>query len=341
MGFFYVLLFFCWFTRGRSPRGGEAPLDLINGHLSSVYEDVDSFSSLHLSSGSSFVPVDRVFSKPDNWFRPFEWTNETKGHQIVACLQPFHAGGYEVSVSVQDLERLAMLSDMPRKSGKREKREQNENDVISSINRSKKKLRHLIKSMGCDRLLTLTVREQVGDQFLTIEEWSSMWTRFVRLCRKNDLYFDYVSVFEKHKKGNYHMHAAINGNVPVKTLRALWLTVVGKGRGAGNVDIKFRPDLTDFNRRAGCARYVSKYLTKQQGLVEFNKKRYYCSKHSLPEPRRYILNALNPYQAIVEIAAFLGLDCEKLKQKIFMPESAGNFLAWFSFDDSLLKPLPF
>lgn len=305
---------------------GEA-LDLTKGHLS--------FRS---------IPINRNFpahNSPGNWFKNSKGIDHSKETQLVATIQNFTSGGYEVSISEMDLKRMAILSEAPKKTGPREKGEQKENDVISSIQRSKKKARHLIKSMGCDRLLTCTVRESKKEDFMTIEQWGEAWTRFIRLCRKNGFNFDYVAVIEKHKKGNYHMHAAINQQVHANTLRGLWLAALKVGKGGGNIDIKFRSELPPLRRRAGVARYVSKYITKQLELVGFNKKRYYSSKHNLPKPSRHILSADSSIEALFEISKMLSLSFFALLEKAFLPDSEGRLKAWFSYDDRLAEGVPF
>jgi hypothetical protein len=303
---------------------GGAPLDLINGHLTDDY----------------FVPVDRSLPyNPVGWFRPVVGYTPDKPFHYVAKIQAFASGGYEVTCTRQDLKRLASLSDIPRSAPvKREKGEQNENDVVSSILRSKRKVRHLIKSMGCDRLLTLTRRENDSAVYWTVDDWKAAWDRFNRSCKKMGVTLAYVAVLEKHKKGNYHMHAAIVGHINVKHIRALWWSCCG-GRGMGNVDIKCRHDLPVYQRRAGLARYVSKYITKQAEQVEFNKKRYWASRHQLPALLRLILKADDAVAALAEIASFMALDASKLFQAAFMFD--GGMGAWFSFDDDLADSPPF
>jgi len=113
----------------------------------------------------------------------------------------------------------------------------------------------------------------------------------------------------------------------------------------GNVDIKFRGDLSDHARRAGLAKYVSKYITKQVGQTEFNKKRYWSSRHKLPSPRRYILKSMDMLGAMQEICSYLGLVLSNVADVAYQFSSFKDGLEfhglWFSFDDDLVSPVPF
>jgi len=236
---------------------------------------------------------------------------------------------------------MADMMDLERVRGKREKGEQKENNVASSVKRSKVKIRHLVKSMGCDRMITFTVAEAEGSYYRTIEEWAAMWKKFLRLCVKNGIDFRYVAVMERHKKGNLHMHAAVVGYLRVEIIRKLWLCCTG-GRGTGNVDIakkRVRRDCTVYERRAGLARYLSKYIVKQIDGVEFNKKRYWSSRHKLPSAERYILRSDELSDVFFEIAELLGLNPLAMSQKVFLfPDGGGLF---FSFDEGIAKNCPF
>lgn len=306
-------------------QGGGAPLDLIKRHLTeSAYTKA--------SRGYPFLPDLK------NWHIPVEGHDYTKENHFVLKVQPFSLGGYEVTLSTLDLNGIGRLMDMDRKTGEREQGEQDENNIISSQQRSKKTVRLKIKEMGCDRLLTLTRRENKETEFWTVEDWAAAWDNFRRLCKKYGHEFQYVAVLEKHKSGALHLHAAIDRHIPVAVIRGLWYSCVG-GKGQGNIDISFKPNMTVHQRRAGCAKYVSKYITKQSGHVEFNKKRYWSSRCKLLPARRYILLAGNINEALTELIVLLDLNMLAMTDKIFVfPKKDG---AWFSYDDFMSKPVPF
>jgi len=310
--------------------GKGAALDLIKGHLTE----------------QTYIPATRgLQNDPIGWFVPSVDYDPQKETHFVVKLQAFESGGYDVTISEQNLHDLARLMDSERNKGKREKGEQKENDVASSIQRSKSKVRKLIKSMGCDRLLTLTTRND-GEP-LTVEQWVEFWDSFRRLCQKNGKGFQYVAVLERHKDGHLHLHAAIDRHLPVKFARAMWYKALGPrsdGKTSGNIDISFKPNMTVHKRRAGCAKYVSKYITKQADVVDFNKKRYWSSRHKLPHPKRYVLNAGDLVEALKELCSMLALDFHAVSKAAFIFPSQDGFDPtglWFSFDDDLAKQVPF
>jgi hypothetical protein len=313
-----------------SVTGGEA-LDLIKGHLrTDLRTNVDP-PYIAAFRGFSFLPV-------NGWRFPSSGFDHDQQWHYVAKVQNFVSGGYEVTITKQDLGALGRMMDSPRSTGARVQGEQNDNDVISSIQRSKKKVRHLIKSMGCDRMVTFTKRESEGSDYWTIERWAAAWKAFNKLCKRAGVVLQYVAVLERHKKGNYHLHAAVVGKVSVNLMRKMWLVQTG-GKGSGNIDISMRRDCSEHKRRAGLAKYVSKYLTKQAGSVEFNKKRYWSSRHTLPPVMRYVFNTDDLGSAFNEIVGLKGLDIIEVANNMFIFPSGGGI--WFSYDDAFLLPVPF
>ncbi len=278
--------------------------------------------------------------------------NNTK--PFVLKTQYFDKGGYEATITTIDMEKVVAAKNAIRHTGKREKGEQDGNNVITSIQRSKRAIRHKIKNMGCDRLLTLTRKESNPEEYRTVSGWASDWKKFNRLMRKAGVEFQYVSVLEKHKKGNYHLHAAIVGRANIKLIRKIWYSIVGHsgGKPNGQIDVSFRPGVSSHRRMAGLAKYVSKYVSKQIDQVEFNKKRYWSSKTAIPEPRRHILNSTNMMDALKEVCARLSLDFDVLSEavnskKIFASRDGDGRLddssgcIWFGFDDWMLSSPPF
>jgi hypothetical protein len=243
--------------------------------------------------------------------------------------------------------------DAERVQGKREVNpHQSEEDIKSSKIRSKRRVRHLVKSMGCDRLLTLTVRETAETGFMTIGQIVTAWDGFNRLLKKAGSQIEYVAVPERHEKGNYHIHAAICGYANVKLLRRCWLAALkGYGR-TGNVDIARRSDISPIERRARLAKYVSKYITKAFDVVEFNKKRYWASRHKLPSERRYVLAAESAEDAMREVCEIFSLKYSDVYASgsgkavvVGVMASAYRFPSgdgfWLNYTDDIAKDCPF
>jgi hypothetical protein len=80
-------------------------------------------------------------------------------------------------------------------------------------------------------------------------------------------------------------------------------------------------------------------LTKQAGSVEFNKKRYWSSRHTLPPVMRYVFNTDDLGSAFNEIVGLKGLDIIEVANNMFIFPSGGGI--WFSYDDAFLLPVPF
>lgn len=321
--------------------GGEATLDLLYGHLRT----------------SKFRPVrrldngDGVFIRP-NWFMHHEAVVQDTGN-FVFKIQPFIAGGYEAIVSKVDLLKVSGRTYSTGK--KRKKRSASENiteqkqyllelaeaeNQRRSIARAKKQLRLKIKSMGCDRLLTLTFpgnSDIPKSREKTLDCWKSYIRQLNRLVTPNTL--EYVAVLEKQKNGNYHIHAALNQRININHANRLWQRLSGAKNGC---DIAYKPNITPHQRRAGLAKYVSKYLNKQFEDSDFNKKRFFASKHEMLPVRRYVLAANDGESAFIEVCAFLGLDKDKAGQlAYFFPGTHTTQGFWLNYDDRLLAAPPF
>jgi hypothetical protein len=315
---------------------GALALDLYKGHLPLSF----------------YVPVTRNLGHdPVNWFMPVDGFDPSDQFHQVLKIQPFASGGYEVTVTTQDLGKIASTMDSERKTGIREKGEQKENDVISSQRRAKTNVRLRIKSMGLEALLTLSIRENDSDTYRNVGDWGGLWDKYVKMCKRHGVVFEYVAVLETHKKGNYHLHAAITGRINLKKARRFWYMCLG-GRGdekgcftPGNIDVSYKFNLTKHKRREGVAKYVSKYISKQTGHVEFNKKRYWSSKHKLPSARRYILRSMQISDVIGELCDFLGLEFSRVADVAYQFSSFrdGKELRglWFSYDDDIALSPPF
>jgi hypothetical protein len=125
--------------------------------------------------------------------------------------------------------------------------------------RAKSKVRKLIMTMKADRMLTLTVRENITD----MDEANKLFVRFIKLVHQEYPNWKYVSVAEQQKRGAWHYHIAVSGFQNVKFLRNAWNEVLKK-RGGGNIDVTSP-------RAKGAARnkvspmiagYLTKYMTK-------------------------------------------------------------------------------
>lgn len=288
-----------------APGGGRvAPLDLIEGHLTDI------------ATPGEFRRAESCGRLLKNWFVPDEFNGVESGQmRYVLKVQPFAHGGYEATCRALDLEKIAHAMEPKCRHGKREAPEELDPDNLArSAARARRKVRLLVRNMKADHLVTFTRRELEAMGFWTEDQWAGAWDRLCRLLKRILGSFPYVAILERHKKGNFHLHVAWCGRVNVKVLRRCWEAVAG-GRGQCNIDAKHIKAPHGHDRASRIARYISKYVTKSfADNPRFNKKRYWASRQTLEEVRRYVLNALDLSGAIEEVRRLLGLDFSRFLQ---------------------------
>lgn len=323
---------------GRKPATGrEAALDLIEEHLTD--------SIFH----AGFRRGEHSGKLLENWNFPSDWSGPPENEDsFVLKVQPFAPGGYEATIRRVNLPRIGAAMEGLRPRGKREAPEElSVESIIKASGRAKRKVRHLCRNMMATHLLTLTRRESEESEFWAPEQWAEAWDRLRRLLVRVIGAFPYVAILEQHKKGNYHLHVAWVGKINVQLVRKMWLSIVG-GRGAGNIDAKYIKVPAGHDRSARIARYISKYVTKSfEDNPRFNKKRYWASKQSLEEARRYVLRALTLEHAMEEVKRLLGLDWARYfklqdggfkADHVFIFPNGGG--AWFSYLPDVHDPGP-
>lgn len=283
------------------------PLDLIEEHLT-----VD-------NSPKGFRPAQAVGRLMAGWSVPVEWEGPGSADpSVVLKIQPFAAGGYEATVRYMDLGRISRVMEFGGQRGKREEPgEIKPENVEKAGKRAKAKVRKLTKNMGATHLCTLTRRESDPATFWSTDDWLKAWDRLRRSLVKVIGEFPYVAILEQHKKGNYHLHIAWVGRINLNVMRPLWWSVCG-GRGEGNVDAQYIKVRSGCDRSDRIAKYISKYVAKHfEDNPRFNKKRYWASRQTLEDARRYVLRSRtlddngSPWScsgAAAEVVAMLGLD---------------------------------
>ena len=270
----------------------------------------------------------------EGWFCPSEWTGPGEsGFTPVLKIQPFRGGGYEATVRMLDLAKIGRAVAF----GGRRKGARGVPDQLSEENRRKagirarRVVRLLVKNMAATNLLTFTRRETLEDveagRSWGAEDWARGWDKLRRNMERVLGDFPYVAVLEQHKKGNYHLHVAWCGKFPLTRFRPLWWSICG-GRGQGNVQSQYIKQRTGCARAAVIARYISKYVTKNfETVSRFNKKRYWASKQSLEQVRRYILRSPDVVQAFSELP-WLGVRFADRHNFFLFPDGTGW---WWNF----------
>jgi hypothetical protein len=274
----------------------------------------------------------------DGWSSPVAGVdlgcNEFGGNYVVK-VQPFQVGGYELTCRSLDLEKLGRMMQGDRRYGRRDRPE--ELDVLNvekAAQRAKRKVRCLVKNMGASHLVTFTRRETEATGFASPEQWGVWWDRLRRMIVKVKGDFPYVAVLEKHKKGNYHLHVAwveqVGQKVNLNLVRGCWWAVLG-GRGAGNVDAQYIKVRAGLERSDRIAKYVTKYVTKHfTEDSRFNKKRYWSSRQTMPEVRRYIMNSRSMSDALDQVQLAHGIN---LADYVRAGRRGPQFDGFFPFPD--------
>lgn len=278
---------------------------------------------------------------PGDHDRPHNHVLLKERDHYLLTVHGFTAGGFEATVRNVDAQSMEDMRLRPR-GLRKPVAERDEKDMIRSANRAKKTVRHAVKEIGCDHLLTLTTREEENDPAILARQWKE----FVRRYRKySGEEFPYVAVPERHPSNpkHWHLHIAIRGRLKLNIARGIWWNVCG-GRGMGNVDVRYikigthpttgRP-LGPLVRSEKIARYVSKYMTKDLKFSHrADKKCYWRSEFDLPAARRYWLRTRPDYsdesinKVFAELRALLGGFCPAKCSIFAFPDGSGFWLSY-------------
>lgn len=213
---------------------------------------------------------------------------------IAVRFRVFPNGQAEVSgFPMTQWDRVAELRQLPRAArGQSEKREQNE---ASAAQRAKQAIRLRCKAISASVMLTLSTR----DPIIELDEFMKLFDRFRRIMSKARV-FHYVAVPERQKRGAWHLHIAVEGRVARHFAIRAWLRVVG-GKGKGYCHIR--------NPNGGKGRgpwdqhklaaYISKYIGKDVGDRDLNRKRYWTSR-GIVVPQRAVYGNWGAYPSMYE-----------------------------------------
>jgi hypothetical protein len=171
---------------------------------------------------------------------------------------------------------------------RRSQEEIDEENRQRAANRAKKTVRHKVKCMALDTMLTLTYRENQTNEELC----KAHLKEFVRRVKSVVGAFHYVAAYEVQKRGAWHVHLAVRRvqshfivkGVMVKSydlLRSIWRSVTAEN--GGNVDVSKRKRSS--NKTIGqIASYLSKYMVKGVCAVGDYKKRFTASRCHIDKP---------------------------------------------------------
>lgn len=191
--------------------------------------------------------------------------------------------------------------------------ERAKSNLARSVRRSRQRVRHLIKSLEANHMLTFTYRENMQDA----DKLKSDWARFVRMFTARYPDWRYVCIRETQERGALHLHVAVKGRQDVKYLRRCWYIAIGGSVSDTGENTKGAVNIRAPHKRWGSggktwrvqklAAYLTKYLGKEmEGLDEHYSKRYWHSKSiDAPVVQKFWLGASNFNDAIVETHDFV------------------------------------
>jgi hypothetical protein len=217
-------------------------------------------------------------------YKPDWWTDDGIRNSwqdvYVARRRVFPDGQCEVVVSHERSFLGPAITPKTRvKRGESENREANDDDAGR---RAKKNVRHRCKTIGADRMVTLTYRENMIDRERALKHWDLFRRRLGKVK-----HFHYVAVIEEQERGALHFHVAVQGRQNYALLRSIWQSVLGKdadGRQMGQVNVR-DPHRFGFGSKGAhkLASYIAKYCGKEMNTRDLNQKRYFSSK-GIPVP---------------------------------------------------------
>ncbi len=210
------------------------------------------------------------------------------------------------------------LLDCPRKT--RTTEEQAERDIENrgrAAKRARISVRHLVKAIFADHMLTFSYRENVENRAKVAAEWKE----FVRLFRHRYPEWQYLAVLEKQDRGSLHIHVAVTGKQDIRWLLRCWLLAIGqpaddvsqwlvggqklgdKSLGAVNVEGPKRRwgGTAKHWPRNKLAGYLTKYIGKEFEESDKNAKKYWHSRNvQKPVVERFWLKATTFAEAVIE-----------------------------------------
>ena len=251
--------------------------------------------------------LDNVEQKPSYWSD--DGAKGTWQDTYTARRRVFADGQCEVSVSKDRFFVGPAMARKPHaKRGESDKREENDDDAGR---RAKQKVRECCKTIGADRMVTLTYRENMVDRDTALKHWKAF-------CRKLGKHkqFHYVAVIEEQERGALHFHVAVAGRQMYALLRSIWQSVLGlgpDGQQMGQVNVR-DPHRFGFGQNGAhkLAGYIAKYCSKQMQCRALDQKRYFRSRGIVvPEAesvRLHCTSMLGAVQAAFAIASEFGLE---------------------------------
>ncbi|MEQ1915406.1 MAG: hypothetical protein ABL856_01630 [Gallionella sp.] len=182
-----------------------------------------------------------------------------------------------------------------------------------SVRRSRQTVRHTIKALEADHMLTLTYRENMQD----VDRLKADFKRFVRLVTAKHPDWRYVAVKETQERGALHLHLAVKGRQDIRYLLRCWYIAIGGSIHDTGADTKGAVNVRAPHKRwrSGgkawkcdkLAGYLTKYLGKEIEAMSLHHAKRYWSSRTIEKPTvvKFWLGATNFKDAIVESHNFV------------------------------------
>lgn len=259
-----------------------------------------------MNSSISLLDVSR---QPDYYMN----VREFPGGVVEACMRVVRPMSQDMMLA----ENVTSPADLPlsyRTKSAEEAASDREANHKRSVRRARQAIRWLCMEMMADRLLTLTFRGVIDDR----EYVAEVFKRFVRLYRKFEPDWRYVSVLELQERGSYHLHCAVKGFQRISVVRKCWYIACGGTGQEEGTDTPGSVNITSPVGRWGkggrewktgkLAGYLTKYLHKTFDETSSEKKRYWHSRGlSVPVPERHWIFATNMTEALMKFQPLMEL----------------------------------
>lgn len=214
----------------------------------------------------------------------------------------FSRGGFEASL------RKVTPHQGKDKSSERKARDM-QREIERQIHSTCREIRHKVKELGCDRILTLTRSRGDAHSNGDIHFWQAAVQRFIASLRRIGYFFQYVAVPQRHRSGEWHCHIAINNRINIEDARCQWRSIAG---ARSNVHMSWHVRDSRLVRVAKIGCYISKTLSDDWSHFSSNARRFWASLGSTPRRRVWIIKARDLNEAFCILASQLRLDIQKI-----------------------------
>ena len=203
-------------------------------------------------------------------------------------------------------------------------------DRERSAARARRDMRHKTMMMKADRMLTLTVRDNIEDRSRFLKYIDKFRRRVLRQWKD----FRSVVVLEKQQRGAYHAHMALKGYYNINLLRYFWREALcGNGKASGEDspgNVQITSPRKGYWNRSKISRYLSKYMSKESLDLPAGTKRY-VSWGKIEKPKKYVFYiapTMDPFYLIKKITEeMIG---KRLKRFFEPPIGGGLEVYWYS-----------